>query len=107
MDTVEKKRDWLLILFVVSFLALNILFFTRNALIDWWYDQTNAYANCSAESLEDSEMYTFQTCNVNNFSNFDDITIGLFALSALGSVVMGSMLIVRTIERSWHKKKRR
>lgn len=107
MESLKKKKDALLVLFVISFVVLNVLFFARNALIDWWYDQTNAYDHCSVESLEDSELYTFQTCDVNNFSKFDDVVNGVFALSALISVVGGSTLIIRTIERSWKKKKRR
>lgn len=100
------KKDKLLSLFLGFFLLFNLLFFFRSPVINWWYDRINVYEKCAEASPDASDLYQVQSCDLESISKIDDIILGLFAVSAIGSAITASMLISRTIERRWNKKRR-
>lgn len=103
MKTITRHK--LLSLCIASFALFNIIFFVRQPLIDWWYDRIDIYGKCVDQSPELTGLYALQNCDLDSLSNVDDVIMAAFALTALTTVITGSILINRAIERSWNKRK--
>jgi len=92
MDTVAKKKSRLPLLFIVSLVVFNLLFFFKDPLIRVAYRALNVYSKCPSDTLN---------CDVGSYTVVDDIILGIFALSFFAIAVIGAMLLSRKIEQSW------
>lgn len=81
------------------------MFFTHQAIVDWWYDRIDIYSQCVDLYPETTESFALQDCDLRSISKVSDITASTFALSGLASAVSGSALLIRLIERTWIKTK--
>lgn len=78
------------------------MFFTHEAIVNWWYDRINIYDQC-IEVVPEDDLHGLQSCDLGSISRASDIVSSIFALSGIASVVSGSTLIIRAIERVWIK----
>lgn len=105
MDAIKRHR--LLAFFIFSFVLFNVLFVIHTPVVDWWYKRIDIYSKCVDESPGLTGLYALQSCDLSSLSHVDEIVTTAFALSGVASAVAGSVLLVRLIERTWNKKKKK
>lgn len=97
MDPVKKKNPTLVI-FIVSLILFNGLFFARDFLMVQLFKLFDVYSQCPEDSL---------ICDPGSYTYIDDIVIGLFAISMFAAAVSASILINQQIGKSWQKRRDR
>ncbi len=97
MDPVAKKNP-ALVIFIVSLIVFNVLFFARDFLMVQFFKLFDVYSQCPEDSL---------ICDPGSYTYVDDVIIGLFALSMFAAAVSASILINNQIGKSWQKRQGR